>query len=228
MTVSFCFAGTTSEMQEPKQCIIPECLHTVRPNSAMCSFHNQQVLTLANTSYSSKLAAKMVNNTENAFLEDKSIKEPTSKRKYSVDSNPEYSSYLSEQDLARFQRLQQDQFERRRYPNTVPADIPTHSQSRCYVCGKDLRGSNKVLGVCWEHQKTEIDQKRKCHHVGGCSVIPRDPRALFCNQHCNLKKQLKKTNKKLYDAKRNQRQCLKGLDELDTSEEFLWPDVADE
>lgn len=130
------------------------------------------------------------------------------------------TSYLSEQDLARFTRLQQDQIERQRHPNTVPADVPNHSQSRCYVCDKELRGNNKVLGVCWEHQKLEMQNKRRCYHPGGCSLTPRNPLALFCHKHCNIKKKQLKEHRKEYDANRRQRQCFKGID-LDKEQENL-------
>ena len=89
----------------------------------------------------------------------------------------------------------------------------TAKKGTCLVCGRPLRGSNKLIKLCFEHQpefKKEDMTRRECFQPG-CTRTPRDPLHLYCNKHsvAKMREQAKQA------AIRREKPFLQGLDELE-------------
>lgn len=82
-------------------------------------------------------------------------------------------------------------------------------QSRCVICGKMVRGTNKLFQICSRHYVPV--ERKKCCWPQGCNRHPNNPRNLFCCRHDESKKQIQKQRRQDNLIK----PFLKGIEELE-------------
>lgn len=183
--------------REMEKCSLTEiCNEEALPNVHFCEKHYKEIFIDSNTSFTSKRLANERLECQESFQP----KAPTTN--------------LSELDIARLRYQQQDKYIIQPRCSSQPSGdgvVKEDKVKRCAICSKEVRGCNRFIELCYEHQIKEEFTKRKCHHPQGCSIIPRDVRALFCHKHCNLKKQARKA----YDSRRREKKFLRDIDKLE-------------